>query len=139
MWNLRIHLRRSSCTWQRWWPRLTKKLPRKKPTPKVRLNCISRTCLVSFVVPVLACRIADWPVVYCTYELQLLLLCLVAEAIDVAGQSGELAPEDVLQIALRMASEIPEETVVDFEEALDTLAAGGKQQMAEKFLMINES
>lgn len=55
-----------------------------------------------------------------------------AEAIDVAGQSGELAPEDVLQIALRMASEIPEETVVDFEEALDTLAAGGKQQMAEK-------
>lgn len=40
------------------------------------------------------------------------------------GQSGELAPEDVLQIALRMASEIPEETVVDFEEALDSLAAG---------------
>jgi predicted RecA/RadA family phage recombinase len=69
----------------------------------------------------------------------LLLLCLVAEAIDVAGQSGELAPEDVLQIALRMASEIPEETVVDFEEALDTLAAGGKQQMAEKCRMINKS
>ena len=45
---------------------------------------------------------------------------------NVANQaSGELAPEDVLQIALRMASEIPEETVVDFEEALDNLAVGG--------------
>ncbi len=55
---------------------------------------------------------------------------MCAASIDMSGAAGQLAPEDVLQIALRMAAEIPEETVVDFEEALDSLAAGGELSTA---------